>query len=267
MDKNEQYFKANRDLWDAKTNVHVKSRFYDVESFKQTGNSLSKIELNDLGDVSGKKILHLQCHFGQDSISLQKLGADVTAVDFSPNAIAAGRSLAHEMGSDVRFVESNVYDVPNNINGEFDLAYSTFGTICWLPDLDKWAEVIKQKLKSGGQLYLAEFHPFVDCLDDEYRQFGYPYFNDRVLEGTFEGTYADRSADIQLKEYFWNHPISEVLNALIKAGFTLEFFNEFNYTPWPCFPNLKKRAEREWVFEHLDSSIPMVYSLMASTKG
>ncbi|MBL4705099.1 MAG: class I SAM-dependent methyltransferase [Flavobacteriales bacterium] len=266
MKLNKDYFKANKELWDAKTNTHITSDFYNLSEFKQTKNSLKHVELTELPKLKGKAVLHLQCHFGQDSISLAQLGANVTAIDLSPNAIKVARELAKDVAVSVNFIESNVYDIDQTVQGEFDLIFASYGTICWLPDLDKWAKLIAEKLKPGGQFYFVEFHPFLDTLDDEYRQFGYPYFNESVLAIETEGTYTDRNSGSKQTEYLWNHSISEVLNALINQGLSIDFFNEFPYTVWPCFPGLTKIGDEKWTFEHLETSIPMMYSLLA-TKG
>lgn len=259
----EEYVQINRELWNAKTPVHVDSEFYDMASFRKSGNSLKHIELEELPDINGKKILHLQCHFGQDSISLANLGGCVTAIDLSPVAIEKAKELSKELGTEVTFIESNVYDVSGTVQGQFDLVFASYGTICWLDNLDDWAKVIADKLKPGGQFYFIEFHPFIDALDDNYLAFGYPYFNESAIKSQTSGTYADQQADIGVKGYFWNHPISEVINALTSNGLQLNFFNEYPYTTWPCFPKLKKIDDEKWAFEHLNS-VPMLYSLLAT---
>jgi len=152
-----EYFKTNQKLWDAKTDVHKESDFYDLENFKKGATSLKKYELDALGNVHGKSLLHLQCHFGQDSMSWARMGAKVTGVDFSSEGIKTARAMNDELGLDVKFIECNVYDLQNHLNEQFDIVYCSYGVTCWLPDLVKWAGIVNQFIKPGGTFYIAEF--------------------------------------------------------------------------------------------------------------
>ena len=138
----QDYFDTNKKLWDAKTAIHKDSDFYFLEKFKQGKTSLNKFELDALGDVSGKTMLHLQCHFGQDSLSWARMGAKVTGADISPKAIQLAKELNTELGLDAQFVESNIVELDQNLKGKFDLVFTSYGTITWLPDLDKWAKIV-----------------------------------------------------------------------------------------------------------------------------
>ena len=155
------YLEINRKSWNAKVEPHLKSDFYFVDEFLNGKTSLNSIELEILGDVSGKEILHLQCHFGQDSISLSRMGAKVTGIDLSDKAIEAAQDLAQKCGTDTSFLVSDVYELPKILDKKFDIVYTSYGTIGWLPDLEKWAEVISHFLKPGGKFVFVEFHPFV----------------------------------------------------------------------------------------------------------
>ena len=258
-----QFIEANRHAWDIRLEAHKNSDFYDVEGWKQGKSSLTDIELRELGDVSGKKLLHLQCHFGQDTLSWARLGAKVTGCDFSTESIAYARQLAHEAGLKARFVCCNVYDLPQHLKGKYDIVFTSFGVIGWLPDLEPWAAVIAHFLKKGGVFYLAEFHPVVWMLDDKMEFIKYAYHNDGVIESEMTGTYADRYADLKYKEYGWNHSLGEVLNALLRHGLQLEFFNEYPYSPFDCFDKTVRGADGNYRIQGLEGKIPMVYSLRA----
>ena len=212
------YLSINKESWNKRVEPHLKSDFYDMESFLKGKNSLNAFELNLLGDVSGKSILHLQCHFGQDSISLSRTGAKVTGIDLSDKAIETAQSIAQQLGTDTKFVCSDVYDLPNVLEGKFDIVFTSYGTIGWLPDLEKWASVISHFLKPEGKFVFAEFHPVIWMYDNDFSKVAYSYFNDGAIEETQEGTYADKSASISIEYISWNHSLSEVFTALLGNG-------------------------------------------------
>jgi SAM-dependent methyltransferase len=277
MNEYSNYFEANKELWNKRTAVHKDSSFYDLAGFKAGKNVLTPIELNELGDVKGKKMLHLQCHFGMDSLNWARLGADVTGIDLSDEAINEAKKLNDELDLNAKFICCNVYDLyPGNPEsfkapplegfGEaaFDIIFTSYGVVGWLPDLDKWAEIISHYLKPGGIFYMAEFHPVVWMFDDEFTHIKYFYENRELIVTENYGTYTDRNADIKGKEYSWNHSISEVLNALINAGLRIESFNEFMYSPYPCFRNTVEFEKGKWHIKGMEGKIPMVYSLKAN---
>jgi 2-polyprenyl-3-methyl-5-hydroxy-6-metoxy-1,4-benzoquinol methylase len=264
MKEYEHYFKANKELWNQRTAIHKDSSFYDVSSFVQGKSSLNEIELRELGDVQGKKILHLQCHFGMDSLSLVRIGADVTGVDLSDTAIEQANKLKTELSLDAKFICCNVYDLKTHLKDQFDIVFTSYGVIGWLPDLNKWASLISYFLKPGGFFYMAEFHPVVWMLDEDFKEVKYYYHNQETIVINSKGTYADPDAVIQAKEYSWNHSIGEVLNALIGQDLQLNFFNEYPYSPYPCFNNVVQGADGNWRVKDLENKIPMVYSLKAA---
>ena len=243
------------------------SDFYDLPGFIAGKTSLNEIELNELGDVSGKKLLHLQCHFGQDTLSWAREGATVTGVDLSETAIEEAKKLSDQINVPAAFVRSNLYDLPENLDGEFDIIFTSYGTIGWLPDLDKWAEVIVHFLKPGGTFYIAEFHPVVWMFSDDFSRVQYAYHNDGVISETYNGTYADPEADITNITNTWNHSLSEVMMALINAGLKIESFHEFDYSPYNCFQNTVKTSEGNYQIKGMEGLIPMVYSLKATIPG
>jgi SAM-dependent methyltransferase len=226
-----EYLENNRSLWDGWTRLHAGSEFYDVEGFRRGRSTLKPLELEEVGDVRGRSLLHLQCHFGLDTLSWARLGARVTGVDFSEEAVSLARSLAADLDIPARFVRSNVYDLPAALEDSFDIVFTSYGVLSWLPDLEAWAKVVAHFLRPGGFFYIAEFHPLVGMLDDEGAEFVYPYFHAEtptVIES--RGSYAAPDAPgFSHPEYNWEHPLSDVVNAVVRAGLRLEYLHEFDY--------------------------------------
>jgi SAM-dependent methyltransferase len=266
MENYDQYFDANKELWNQRTAIHKDSAFYDVKGFKAGANALTSIELNEVGEVQGKSLLHLQCHFGLDTMSWSRLGAKCTGVDLSDDAIKLAREINKELKFDAKFICSNVYDLKENLNEKFDIVFTSYGTIGWLPDLDKWAAIISHFLKPGGLFYIAEFHPVVWMFDDDFTQVKYYYDNRELIVMENQPTYTDGGGNITGKEYSWNHSISEVLNALIKAGLQLEMFNEHMYSPYSNFANSVEMEKGKWQIKGMEGKIPIVYSVKAIMK-
>lgn len=267
MKPEENYIAINKESWNNRTLAHLKSDFYDVEGFLKGNSSLNSIELEMLEDIQGKSILHLQCHFGQDTISMGRLGAKVTGIDLSDKAIQSANELAEKAGVQAAFVCCDIYDLPNHLDEQFDLVYTSYGVIGWLPDLDKWAAVISRFLKPGGKFLFVEFHPVVWMFDDNFEKIGYNYFNSGAIKETQEGTYADRNAAITLDYVTWNHSMSEVLNNLIKNGLEINSLDEFDYSPYDCFNKTVEFAPKKYRIGHLNDKIPMVYSIVATKKN
>ncbi|MCO6175959.1 class I SAM-dependent methyltransferase [Flavobacterium sp. NRK F10] len=258
----ENYFEINKQTWNTKVPVHIDSDFYDMEGFLNGKNTLPDLDLKLLGDVSGKKILHLQCHFGQDSLSLARMGAQVTGIDISDKAIEEARKLNDQLGLDARFICCNVYDTPEYVKEQFDIVYTSYGVIGWLPDLNKWAEVISKCLKPGGKLVFVEFHPVVWMFDDDFTKVNYHYHNERPIIESYTGTYAQKEADIKTDYVGWNHSLAEVLTALLQNGLTLTDFQEFDYSPYNCFNKTIEFEKGKYRIQHLENKIPMLYSLI-----
>lgn len=267
MENHNEYFEANRQHWNQRTVVHKHSDFYDLKGFLAGRNVLAEIELNKIGNqVAGKSLLHLQCHFGLDTLSFARMGAKVTGIDIADEAIKTAEQITIDAGLEANFVCCNVYDTRQYVKDTFDMVFTSYGTIGWLPDLDKWAKVIADSLNKGGTFYMADFHPVVWMFSDDFTKLQYPYANSGVLAFENQGTYTDRDADISGKEYGWNHSISEILNALISNGLEIQLFNEHNYSPYPCFSNTVEVAPNRWQIKGLEGIMPMVYSLMAVKK-
>ena len=258
------YLEINKQSWNKKTPIHLTSDFYDVEGFLNGNTSLNPIELALLGDVNGKSILHLQCHFGQDTLSLGRMGADVTGIDLSDKAIESANELAIKIGVDATFICCNIYDLPNLLDKKFDIVFTSYGTIGWLPDLDKWAEVVSTFLKSEGKFVFVEFHPVVWMFDDNFDKIGYNYFNSGPIIEVYNGTYADKTADLSQEYVMWNHGMAEVLNALIKNNIQINSLDDFDYSPYNCFSETIEFEPKKFRIKHLDNKIPMVYSIVGS---
>jgi 2-polyprenyl-3-methyl-5-hydroxy-6-metoxy-1,4-benzoquinol methylase len=258
------YFDANRKGWDLKTGVNAASSFYNLEGWKAGNSSLNPIELKEVGEVKGKKLLHLQCHFGMDTLSWAREGAQVTGVDFSAKAVRMARKLAKESSLKARFVQCNVYDLPQHLSGKYDVVFTSYGTIGWLPDLEPWAKVVAHFLKRKGFFYIADFHPFVWMMDDDMQYIKYPYHNAGVIETEQVGSYADRYASIKYTEYGWNHSLSDIINSLIRQGLRIEFLNEYSYSPYDCFSNTVKGADGNYRIKGFEDVLPMMYSIKAS---
>lgn len=257
------YISINKESWNNRVDAHVGSSFYDLENFLKGQSSLNSIELDLLGDVAGKSILHLQCHFGQDSISLSRLGANVTGVDLSDKAISKAKELALETNNNTQFICCDIYDLPQHLDRQFDMVFTSYGTIGWLPDLNKWAGLISKFLKPNGRFIFVEFHPVIWMFDNDFNKIVYNYFNDGPIVETHSGTYADKSADLELTEVSWNHSLAEVLSSLMINDLTIRTFREFDYSPYNCFNQTVEIAPGQYRIGHLDNKIPMVYAIVA----
>ena len=239
----DEFLAANRRNWDERVPIHRRDRngFYAVERFFREGKPLRAIESGELGDVAGKRVIHLQCHFGLDTLALARQGAIVTGLDFSPAAVAEARRLATKTGLHAEFVCANVYDARESVAGDFDIAYVTWGTICWLPDLTGWAQTIAALLARGGFLYFADAHPNMLILEERDGRLVHEYAIDTPADQplvfdepqTYTGAPTPLTAS---RTYQWIHSLSRLVNALIGAGLTLEFLHEHPSLPWPLFP-------------------------------
>lgn len=266
MSNEENYIEINRQSWNNKVDIHLNSEFYDQHGFLAGNSSLNEIELKLLGNLEGKTVLHLQCHFGQDTISLTRLGAQATGVDLSDKAIETAQKIAKETHSNAQFICCDIYDLPNHLNQQFDVVFTSYGTIGWLPDLDKWAKIIAQFLKPNGKFVFVEFHPVVWMFDDDFEKIAYNYSNTGPIVETYEGTYAEKSADLSQEYVMWNHGISEVVNSLISNGMELNSLDEFDYSPYNCFRKTIEFAPKKFRIEHLGDKIPMVYAIEAAKR-
>ena len=264
----------NRTLWDAWTAVHTTGSFYDVQRFRDDPNDvrIATWEQAEVGDVTGKSVLHVQCHFGLDTLSWARLGAArVTGVDFSEPAIAFAEELAAETGlaDRARFVVSDVYDLPGPLEGEtFDLVYTGRGALGWLPDLEPWGRSVAGFLRPGGIFYIHEGHPVMWALDDEQSpdalRLAHDYWGGETLSFPVEGSYADPTAKIEAEvEHGWNHSLGEVVTLLARNGLRIELLDEKRVLDWPA-PFLEDRGDGTWGWpEGSRGNLPLMYSLRA----
>ena len=261
MTEFKKHIETNKKAWNKRTPVHIKSNFYNNDEFMREKNSLKLIELNAIGNVTEKSLLHLQCHFGQDSISLARMGAKVTAVDFSDVAIKEAKKLAKKINTRVEFIESDVLDL--KLKKEFDIVFSSYGVIGWLPDLDMWAKTISDHLKKGGLFLLTEFHPFLELIKDN----GYDYFYDSNPDIEIEnGTYTDGGSELVTKTCWWNHSLTNIFSALELNGLKLTHFEEFDYSPFLLDGMIKKEKGKYVLDKRKENSTPYVFNLKATKK-
>jgi SAM-dependent methyltransferase len=266
-----EYLSENKKLWNEWTGVHVKSTFYDLEGFKQGKPAYDQIELEGVGEVAGKNFLHLQCHFGMTTLSFARLGAHVTGIDFSEEAITQAQSLSQELNLPARFICSDIYNAPNLLNEQFDIVFTSYGVLSWLPDMAKWAEVVAHFLKPGGRFFMVEAHPFAYILErpsatDDFKLL-YPYSTkpNEPLKFEVSGSYADKDAVInQNVEYGWNHSLTDIIGGLLKAGLKLTNFNEYFHCVWEMFPGMVKSEANTFRLAEKADSLPLMFAITAT---
>lgn len=263
--------KANRANWDERVGIHLAA--YDLAPLRAGHGKLNAIEEAELGPVNGLRVLHLQCHFGRDSLTLAQRGAEVVGLDFSAPAIAAARALAAELGLSrrVRFVEADLYDAPTALPEpkSFDLVFVTWGAITWLPDITGWAGIVAKFLKPGGALYLAEGHPVALVFDDALalpdgmpRCYA-PYFRGGPVVTDDPCDYADASARLHnSRTYTWIHPLGDIVTSLRGAGLRLDWLHEHDRVPWPMFRQLVRHREGMYRWPG-QAWLPLAFSLRA----
>ncbi len=264
----EDHIKSNKDWWDQATKIHTQSRssFYNLEDFKKGKSSLKSLELTELGTVKGKSLLHLQCHFGMDTLSWAREGASVTGVDFSEAAIEAATKLSSEINVPAEFVCSDVYNLGDVLKKEFDIVFTSYGAIAWLPDIKKWAETVARFVKKGGTFYIAEIHPLSNIFDREFKITGH-YFKTEVSSEEAGPDYSDRQATINATSHNWSHTLGNIVTALVDSGLKIEFVHEFPFTVYDQFPGLlEENKDGYWVFKDRGIDVPLLFSLKA-TKG
>tara|TARA_R100000935_G_scaffold58911_1_gene99612 strand:+ start:42727 stop:43527 length:801 start_codon:yes stop_codon:yes gene_type:complete len=260
-------FQTNKETWEQKVAIHAASDFYFLEEFKKGKSSLNPYEIEALGDVNGKNLLHLQCHFGQDTLSWSRLGANCTGVDISEEGVKLARALNEELKLDATFVCCNVLEASKHISETFDIVFTSYGTIGWLPDLKPWAAMITERLKPGGVFYIVEFHPIAWMYDYTVSppEMKYAYHQREAIYEEYEGSYTENGKETMIsKEYGWNHSLSDVIGSLLKAGLTLEFFNEYDSSPYDVFPDLVKN--KEGMFELKEKMYPLLFEVKAVKK-
>jgi len=267
------YLEANRLHWDEVARRHPDTDFYRpmLERVRAGGSSLHPFETAELGEVAGRSLLHLQCHIGTESVSLALRGAAVTAVDFSSDALAQVAALAGELGVRVRCVEANVLELRDVLDDTFDIVYTSWGVLTWLPDLARWAQVVAASLRPGGVFYIAEFHPTLWLFDDTSAELrvGYSYFRDaEPVRDEHGGTYADRDARLEHQvTYAWPFPLGDIVTGLVDAGLRIEFLHEHETCPARFVPALAMDPNGPPHWYHMPPGahrLPLSFSLRAS---
>ena len=263
----EEYYADNLKLWDERAESHLDSPLYNMSSFKGGETSLTHIELGMLGDVRDKSILHLQCHFGQDTLSLARMGAKVTGVDFSGTAIKNAKELNDELGLDGQFIQSDIYSLDKKLDEKFDIVFTSYGVLKWLNDIGRWGEIVSHFIKDNGNFYIVEFHPFLYVFDyDNAETINNSYFVDETPISYDEiGTYADpKHYDKVRKAHSWPHPVSHVISVLIDSGLTIKSFTEYPYSTIDCFPFVRRISKEKYVHNKFPEMVPFLYSISAT---
>ena len=268
----DSYRQANLDSWEERVPVHAASRMYGLDRFLAEPDRLTGVVEFDaprVGEVAGRSLLHLQCHFGLDTLSWARLGARVTGLDFSPAAIAQARRVAAEIGADARFVESELYDAPSALAETFDLVYTGVGALNWLPDIRAWAEIVAGFLVPGGTFYMRESHPALatidDLRDDQLLVMRHPYFNTgKPVRWDEPGTYTDGGEDlVNTVTYEWPHSLGDVLGALLDVGLRITAFEEHDTLEWQFVDWMVQVEGGRWALPEGRERLPMMYSVKA----
>ncbi len=249
----------NKSLWDSRVAGHMASNFYEMERFRAGESSLKALDLELMGPVDGLSLLHLQCHFGQDTLSWARLGATVTGVDLSDKAVEAAQQLTAELGLAARFQTSNVLEY--HPDQTYDRVYTSYGVLGWLPDLNTWAQVVESALKPGGRFVLVEFHPALVMYDFPTGELTYDYFHKGSQE-TVSGSYADTDDSSERVEYFWSHSLADVITPLLSRGLRLTDFRELDWSPFGCFEGMEEIEPGRWVYPKPAVRVPHVFALV-----
>lgn len=263
---------ANRRLWDGWTDIHMGGDFYDVAGFvaDPASRPFDWVTQGVLGDVTEKRLLHLQSHIGIDTLGLALAGArNVMGVDFSPRAVEAAQSIARRLDLSVEFVLGDVTDLPDSVpTAAFDIVFTSHGTIMWLPELDGWARGIASRLAPGGVFHIIDAHPFLTVFDDVCAEpplkVSYPYFARGPQYFEEHGSYADRSADFVADSYFWQHTLSEIVDSLLRAGLRIKQFSEYPVVAWKVLEFMEQDSDGLWRMPPGTGDIPLMFSLSAT---
>lgn len=261
----DEYLQSNQHLWNEWTTLHEQSPLYKVEEFKAGASTLRPIERAELTDVAGKTLLHLQCHFGLDTLSWAREGAIVTGVDLSDRSIELARALSAELSLPATFVCANLLDLPNALAGQYDIVFTSYGVLNWMRDLNSWAGVVAHFLQPGGIFYIVEFHPFSRVFDSDSPDLTVAnayFFSEEPFRFEMQGSYAaEGSAPVH--GYNWNHSLGEVVNALSGAGLRIEFLNEFPFTLRERIAGMVQGEDGLWRLTRQHGMVPLLFSLQA----
>lgn len=258
------YLLANREWWNNATQIHYHSKLYDLPAFKNGESSLESTEREEIGNVKGKHLLHLMCHFGMDTLSWAREGAITTGVDLSDRSIALAKKLSKEIRVPATFICSDIYELPKILDKKFDIIFMSYGVLLWLASIKKWAKIINHFLKPGGMFYIVELHPFTNILSHDFKII-YNYFDKGPYLDDSSGTYTDWNADLKGVTYEWSYTVGDVINTLIKQGLKLEYFHEFPFTMYDQFPGFMEQNQKgQYVLKDKNIQIPLLFSLKAT---
>lgn len=269
MQKISDYIEHNRNIWEEFTLLNIKSDLYNVDKFKKGANSLDEIVQSTVGEVKGKSLLHLQCNIGLETLSFARLGANVTGIDYSKNAIDYANSLKSELKiKNVEFFNHDIYFNPFKSENKYDIVFSSYGSICWFPDLKNWLKTVSNSLSNNGFVYIVDFHPiliqrgFFLCENMDYTYFNLPF---NPLQIVRNGNYANSSKNqTETITYNWNHSIGDILNSLIEEGLQIVKFQEYPYMPDNGLPKMIKNNEGFFISENSPNKFPLIFTLKAS---
>lgn len=257
------YASINKKWWNAVTPIHLHSELYNLEGFKKGETTLQPTELKEIGDVRGKTLLHLLCHFGMDTLSWAREGAIVTGVDLSNESITLAKKLSKDMHIPATFITADIYDLPNVLDKKFDIIFMSYGVLLWLSNIKNWGSIIKRFLKKGGVFYIIELHPFTNILSYDFK-LAYNYFDKGPYVDESSGTYTDWESGVKGTTYEWSYTISDVINTVIAQGLTIEYLHEFPFTMYDQFPgSMVKNKKGQYVLKDKTIQIPLLFSLKA----
>lgn len=259
-----KYIRANKKWWNAVIPIHSRSKLYDLPRFKKGKNHLESLEREEVGDVKGKTMLHLMCHFGMETLSWAREGAVATGVDFSEDAIKYAKKLSKEINVPATFICSDIYELPKVLDKKFDIIFTSYGVLLWLSNIKKWAKIINHFLAKGGVFYIVEVHPFTNILSYDFK-IVYKYFKKGPYMDNSDGTYTDWDAPVKGVTYEWSYTISNVINSLINEGLKIEYVHEFPFTMYDQFPGFMEKNEKgQYVLKNKKIQIPLLFSLKAT---
>ncbi|HVZ12531.1 MAG TPA: class I SAM-dependent methyltransferase [Patescibacteria group bacterium] len=258
------YASINKKWWNDVTPVHAKSDLYNLPKFQKGKTSLQSTEIEELGNVRGKTMLHLLCHFGMDTLSWARKGATVTGVDLSDSSIKLAKKLARENDIPGKFICADVYELPSILDEKFDIVFASYGVLLWLKNIKKFAQIVNHYLKPGGKFYIVELHPFTNILSFDFKLY-YKYFKKGPYVDDSEGTYTDWNENVKGVTYEWSYTMGDIINSLTREGLRIDFVHEFPYTMYDQFPGfMEKNKKGQYVLKDKKIQIPLLFSLQAT---
>jgi SAM-dependent methyltransferase len=264
------HLEVNRANWDERVEIHAEYNedFYDIDAFLAGASTLREIETGELGDVAGRSLIHLMCHFGLDTLSWARLGARVTGIDFSRKAVALATDLAERAGIEARFIECDVHDAPEEAGQRFDIVFASYGVLCWLPEMKRFMAAAARLLNPGGLFLLVDGHPFFDVFEHEdHLEVRYPYFHSAKPEVCdIDTSYVNKERKLtHSKAFEWTHDVADIVNAVLSNGLELLSFKEYPFTFYQRFPGMVRDREGRWILE--GCSLPLLFSLKARKRS